>query len=150
MEERERLAAVEAGLSHLQDNFVRLEAKTDKLAVSMENGFSEMRGLIGAMNVAIGATNASVATLALTMERGFRFGCGTGSLQQRSREKRFAASDAALAAFSNAVEKRFAATDASIAALRLETSKSLNELRIWFLVTVAGVLSVMAKAFHWI
>ena len=61
-----------------------------------------MRGLIGAMNVAIGATNASVAALALTM-RGIR------------------TSDAALAAFSNAVEKRFAATDASIAALRLET-----------------------------
>lgn len=55
-----------------------------------------------------------------------------------------------LAALALNTERNLAATNASIAALALTMERSMARLRIWELMMGAGLLAVIARAFHWL
>jgi hypothetical protein len=122
MEDTDRLARLETHAEHFSEELaeVRRDVKDLKQAVA---------ALATSMEKGFAATNATIAALALATEK-------------------------TIAAHALSAEKNIAAlalsTEKSIGALALSMERSTRRVQVGFLMMGAGLLTVIARAFHWL
>jgi len=136
-----------ADLTEIKSELKELRKDLGALALSMEKTFAA-----SASNTEkrFAETNAAIATLAMSTEKRFAETNAAIAALALSTEKGFTEANAAIAALAMSTEKGFAAAEAARAALELSVEKANGQMRVWFFMMSAGLLAVVARAFHWL
>jgi hypothetical protein len=125
MEDADRLARLETHAQHAQAQFTEIKCDIKELKAHVKESSEAMATLALSMEKGFAATNAAIAAHALT-------------------------TDKAIAALELNTQKSLAETNAAIAALALRTEKSMRRVQIGFLMTAASLLAIVAHALHWL